>query len=77
MPDTEEASGPVPDPARLRQRISRAMLRTVGERGLVEEGDRILVAVSGGKDSYTLLDLLSAARRKAPVRFDLVACHLD
>jgi tRNA 2-thiocytidine biosynthesis protein TtcA len=53
------------------------MLRAVGEYRLIEEGDRILVAVSGGKDSYTLLDLLCAARRKAPVRFDLVACHLD
>jgi len=53
------------------------MLRAVGEYGLIEEGDRILVAVSGGKDSYTLLDLLWAARRKAPVRFELIACHLD
>jgi tRNA 2-thiocytidine biosynthesis protein TtcA len=53
------------------------MLRTVGDYRLIEEGDRILVAVSGGKDSNTLADLLWAARRKAPVRFDLVACHLD
>lgn len=53
------------------------MLRTVTAFDLVGEGDRILVAVSGGKDSYTLLDLLWAARRKAPVRFELVAVHLD
>ena len=39
--------------------------------------DLVLVAVSGGKDSYTLLDLLWRARRKAPVRFELVAFHLD
>jgi tRNA 2-thiocytidine biosynthesis protein TtcA len=53
------------------------MLRTVGEYRLIEERDRILVAVSGGKDSYTLLDLLWAARKKAPVRFELIAFHLD
>jgi len=60
-----------------RARLSRTMLRTVGTFGLIEDGDRILVAVSGGKDSYTLVDLLHAARRKAPVRFELLAWHLD
>jgi len=53
------------------------MLAAVGTYNLVEQGDRILVAVSGGKDSYTMLDLLWAARRKAPVDFELVAVHLD
>jgi len=65
------------DAARLAGNLSRTMLRTVGEYGLIAEGDRILVAVSGGKDSYTLLDLLRRARKKAPVSFDLIACHLD
>jgi tRNA 2-thiocytidine biosynthesis protein TtcA len=64
-------------PDRLRHRLSRTMLRTVGAYGLIEHGDRILVAVSGGKDSNTLLDLLCSARRKAPVDFELVAFHLD
>lgn len=53
------------------------MLRTVVSDHLIEEGDRILVAISGGKDSYTMLDLLWAARRKAPVKFDILAFHLD
>ena len=58
-------------------KLSRTMLRTVGEYRLIEEGDRILVAVSGGKDSFTLLDLLWRARKRAPVRFELIAVHLD
>ena len=61
----------------LARKLSRTMLDTVAAHRLIEEGDRILVAVSGGKDSYTLLDLLWRARRKAPVHFDLIAFHLD
>jgi len=53
------------------------MAKTIHEHALVGEGDRILVAVSGGKDSYTMLDLLEEARRKSPVRFELIAFHLD
>ncbi len=61
----------------VERKLSRTMTRTIARWGLIEEGDRILVAVSGGKDSYTLLDLLWQARRRSPVRFDLVAFHLD
>ena len=61
----------------LRLRLSRAMLRSVSTYGLIAPGDRILVAVSGGKDSYTMLDLLWRARARAPLPFDLVAVHLD
>ena len=61
----------------IRLDLSRTMLRTVGTYNLIEQGDRIMVAVSGGKDSYTMLDLLWAARRKAPVDFELIAYHLD
>ena len=65
------------DKTSVRHRLERTMLSTVGSYGLIDEGDRILVAISGGKDSYTLLDLLESARKKAPVRFELVAVHLD
>lgn len=75
--DARGGAGPTGDAARLRLRLSRTMLGTVAAYRLIEDGDRILVAVSGGKDSYTLIDLLSRARRRAPIRFDLVAFHLD
>jgi tRNA 2-thiocytidine biosynthesis protein TtcA len=71
------AAAAAADASRLADDLSRTMLRTVCEYGLIAGGDRILVAVSGGKDSYTLLDLLWRARRKSPVPFDLIACHLD
>ena len=73
----ENGPGRGPDAGEVRDRLSRTMLRTVTGHGLIEDRDRILVAVSGGKDSYTMLELLEAARRRAPVRFELVAWHLD
>jgi tRNA 2-thiocytidine biosynthesis protein TtcA len=65
------------DPERLRGLLSKTMTRTIAGYGLLAEGDHVLVAVSGGKDSYTLLDLLWHARARAPFRFDLTAVHLD
>lgn len=53
------------------------MTRTIAHHDLVGPGDHVMVAVSGGKDSYTLLDLLWEARRKAPFRFEVTAVHLD
>jgi tRNA 2-thiocytidine biosynthesis protein TtcA len=61
----------------LERKLMRRMMRTVDRWSLVEPGDRILVAVSGGKDSYTLLDLLWRAKSRAPFDFDVVAVHLD
>lgn len=62
---------------RLKEKLSATMLRTVLAHDLIVADDRVLVAVSGGKDSYTLLDLLWQARKKAPIHFDLIAVHLD
>ena len=64
-------------PERIRTDLVRAVAKTIHEHRLIREGDRILVAVSGGKDSYTMLELLEEARHKSPVRFELVAFHLD
>jgi tRNA 2-thiocytidine biosynthesis protein TtcA len=63
--------------AGLRQRLARTMARTITAYGLIAGGDRILVGLSGGKDSTTLVDLLWSARRRAPIDFDLVGFHLD
>ena len=62
---------------RLRLRLSRKMLRTCKNYELLAEGDRVMVAISGGKDSYTLLDLLRSASKRLPFKVDFVAVHLD
>jgi tRNA(Ile)-lysidine synthase TilS/MesJ len=63
--------------ARLEKKLSKAMARAIQDFHMIEDGDRILCAVSGGKDSYTLHDLLLALRERAPVRFDVVAVNID
>ncbi len=62
---------------RLRLRLARTMARTIADFGLIEEGDRILVGLSGGKDSSTLFDLLARLRGRAPIAFEIVGVHLD
>ncbi len=76
-PDGKIIPGEDESPRKIRARLSKTMLKTIGSHQLLEEGDRILVAISGGKDSYTLLDLLHEARRKSPVDYELIAVHLD
>jgi tRNA 2-thiocytidine biosynthesis protein TtcA len=66
-----------PKAEQLRKKLSRTMTKTISEWNLVAPGDKIMVAISGGKDSYTLLDLLWRARQRAPFAFELVAVHLD
>jgi tRNA 2-thiocytidine biosynthesis protein TtcA len=61
----------------IEKKLGRAVSRAIAHFNMIEEGDRILVAVSGGKDSYTQLYLLRALQRKAPVHFDLLAVNVD
>jgi tRNA 2-thiocytidine biosynthesis protein TtcA len=59
------------------RRLGRALARAITDFGMIEEGDRVMVAVSGGKDSYTMLHLLRALQAKAPVRFAIKVVNID
>ena len=61
----------------LEARIAKKVTRAITEYGLIDDGDRVMVGLSGGKDSWALIQILDVLRRRAPIRFSLVAVTVD
>jgi tRNA 2-thiocytidine biosynthesis protein TtcA len=74
LPPTDEELKGLP---KLEERLRRKVGTCVTEYGLIEQGDRILVGLSGGKDSWACLDLLNSLRKRAPVKFEVHGATID
>jgi tRNA 2-thiocytidine biosynthesis protein TtcA len=76
-PEATHAETSIDAHYKLAKRLTRETGRAIGDYNMIENGDRVMVCLSGGKDSYSMLDILMTLRARAPIDFEIIAVNLD